>query len=326
MIIKNYKPFTGQHCETTATGSLLRNLDIELSEPMLFGIGEGLSYIWWNAKNMPRPFIGGRNKPDSITQNICRNLDFNLETRETTSVIKAWENVRQYIDQNIVVGLKLDCYYLEYFTDKIHFPAHYVAIYGYDDNYAFLTDTQQQDGRVKTSLESLLKARNEKGPMSSDNLSYTIRKKESHSELTSAVKKALKNNSVAYLNPPIQNISYKGIQKTAKEIFKWFNSSADRRNDFILTATLMEKAGTGGSLFRNIYRDFLTEAANLLEDNTLLIASVKCNNIAIKWNLVSKLFEKAGINESVVSLNEASEILLEIAAEEMEMMKLIFSI
>ncbi len=34
--------------ETTATGSLLKQIGIELSEPMLFGIGEGLGFIFWN--------------------------------------------------------------------------------------------------------------------------------------------------------------------------------------------------------------------------------------------------------------------------------------
>jgi len=326
MIIKNYKTFYGQHCETTATGCLLKNLDIDLSEPMLFGLGEGLSYIWWNAKNMPRPFIGGRSKPDSITQNICWNLDLNLEVKETVSAVKAWENICQCIDIGEPVGLKLDCYYLEYFTNKIHFPAHYAAIYGYDENSAFLTDTIQQGSSVSTSLKSLSKARNAKGPMSSNNLSYSIRKKGSQTTLNDAVRKALKNNSNSYLNPPIQNISYKGIQKTAKEIIKWFNTAADRCNDFILTASLMEKAGTGGALFRNLYRDFLIEAASLLNDNNLLIASEKCNFAARKWNLVSSYFENAGNTDSISPLTEASKLLSEIALDETDMMKLINSL
>jgi hypothetical protein len=43
MIVENFKPFIGQHCETKATGSLLQHLGIRLSEPMLFGLGEGLA-------------------------------------------------------------------------------------------------------------------------------------------------------------------------------------------------------------------------------------------------------------------------------------------
>lgn len=40
MIIKDFKPFIGQHCETKATGSLLKQIGVDLSEPMLFGIIE----------------------------------------------------------------------------------------------------------------------------------------------------------------------------------------------------------------------------------------------------------------------------------------------
>jgi len=81
---ENFKPFDGQHCETTATGTLLRQLDIELSEPMLFGLGEGLGFIFWNMKTMDFPFIGGRVKTDLLTQNIAKNLNLELTVKETS--------------------------------------------------------------------------------------------------------------------------------------------------------------------------------------------------------------------------------------------------
>ena len=86
MKIEKFKHFKGQHCETTATGSLLNQIGIELSEPMLFGIGEGLGFIFWNMKIMNFPFIGGRVKPDVLTENICRNLNLKLDVTETSSV------------------------------------------------------------------------------------------------------------------------------------------------------------------------------------------------------------------------------------------------
>lgn len=89
MLIQRFKAFNGQHCETTATGSLLRQIGIELSEPMLFGLGEGLGFIFWNMKIMDFPFIGGRVKPDVLTENICRNLNLKLEVSETSSTKKA---------------------------------------------------------------------------------------------------------------------------------------------------------------------------------------------------------------------------------------------
>ncbi|MGS0527998.1 BtrH N-terminal domain-containing protein [Zobellia nedashkovskayae] len=115
------KSFDGQHCETTATGTLLRQLGIELSEPMLFGLGEGLGFIFWNMKTMDFPFIGGRVKTDLLTQNITRNLNLELTVKETSSVKKAWDNVKELIDKGKVVSLKLDCYHLQYFSRPFHF-------------------------------------------------------------------------------------------------------------------------------------------------------------------------------------------------------------
>lgn len=106
MIIENFKPFVGQHCETTATGSLLKQIGIELSEPMLFGIGEGLGFLFWRMKIMDFPFIGGRVKTDKLTENICRNLNLNLTVKETSSIKKAWKNIEEPLMNKKAVGLK----------------------------------------------------------------------------------------------------------------------------------------------------------------------------------------------------------------------------
>ena len=316
MIINNFKPFKGQHCETTATGSLLNQIGLEFSEPMLFGIGEGLSYIFWNMKIMDFPFIGGRIKPDVLTENICKNLNLELTIKETASVKKAWENIKNPLNLNKAVGIKLDSYYLEYFTSKIHFAGHYVAMYGYDEQFAYLVDTDQQGGQVKTSLKNLELARNEKGPMSSRNKNYIIDKKEKVAELKIAIKTAIFNNACEYLNPPIKNISYKGIEKTATEIKKWFKNSKDIKGDFQTTSMLMERAGTGGSIFRNLYRDFLKESYNLLKIEKLNEAFKDFKEIAQLWKKVSDLFYKVGETGDVKYINVASETLLQLSKKE----------
>ena len=74
-------------------------------------------------------------------------------------------NIAENIKNGKAVGLQLDCYHLDYFTNKIHFAGHFVAMYGYDNEFSYLNDTKQQGGMVKTRLDSLEKARSEKGPM-----------------------------------------------------------------------------------------------------------------------------------------------------------------
>ena len=66
-------------------------------------MGEGLGFIFWNMKTMNFPFIGGRIKTDLLTQNITRNLNLKLEIYETSSIKKAWSNIKENIDKGIVV-------------------------------------------------------------------------------------------------------------------------------------------------------------------------------------------------------------------------------
>lgn len=324
--MKDFKPFNGQHCETTATGTLLRQLGIELSEPMLFGLGEGLGFIFWNMKTMSFPFIGGRVKAGLLTQNIAKNLNLELTVKETTSKQKAWDVVKALIDSGQTVGLKLDCFHLEYFSRPFHFAGHYVAIYGYDDESAFLVDTKQQGGQVKTSLKSLALARAEKGPMSSRNLYYTLHKSSKDFDLKNSIITPIRNNAKDYLNPPITNIGYKGIKKTSVEIIKWFKTSKDVENDFKASAMMMEKAGTGGALFRNLYRDFLKESYDLLKLDKLKMGHEAFVEIAELWTLVAQLFVKVSETEDFEYIEQASETLQTISDREKSAMELLWTV
>jgi hypothetical protein len=65
-IIESFVPYPGEHCETTAMGNLLQFAGIQLSEPMLLGLGQGFGFIYWDMMKMDFPFIGGRIKPDQL--------------------------------------------------------------------------------------------------------------------------------------------------------------------------------------------------------------------------------------------------------------------
>ncbi len=326
MMIESFEPLIGQHCETTTTGSLLKQLGFALSEPMLFGLGEGLGFLYWDMKVMDFPFIGGRIKPDALTQNLANKFPIHLEVKETNSPEKAWQNVKIELDGGHAVGLKLDCYHLEYFANPIHFAGHYVAIYGYDGTDAYLVDTSQQGGLVKTSLISLSKARSAKGAMSSKNLSYTLRKLGDHFDLAEAVKISLRQNAATFLNPPIKNLGVKGIVKASFELPKWFKRSQDVERDFITTAMIMERAGTGGALFRNLYRDFLKESFNLLGIANIAKAHELFAETALCWTDIANFLEKTGKSKDIGFIHQASELLKHIAVTEQRAMNYLLCI
>jgi hypothetical protein len=316
MKIKNFVPFKGQHCETTATGNLLKHAGLALSEPMLFGLGEGLAFAILLFKNMPAPFIGGRLRSEEITQNLSKNLGFELEYRTTRSKKRAWENVACFVDAGQPVGVKLDAYFLDYFTSKIHFAAHYLAVYGYDDERVYVVDTQQQGGEMVTSRDKFEEGRLWKGPMASNALTWTITLGD-EIDFPTVIRKAIRSNAQAYLNPPIRNFGAKGIRKAAKLVPTWLETVDDAPAALKQIGMLMERGGTGGSLFRNFYRDFLAEANTYLNSPILESAHAKFCEVAPMWQEVASKFDVAGV-EGPERLLEAADLMLKIADLEEE--------
>ena len=323
MIIENVAFPGGQHCETTTLGALLRHEGIDLSEPMLFGLGEGLGFVYWDAKSMDFPFLGGRTKPATITRTVADRLSLTLHIKQTASRRKAWQNVAADLSAGRPAGLQLDSYHLDYFTTRVHFGGHFVAMYGYDDTHAYLVDTAQQGGAVTTPLKGLELARDERGPMTARNLSYTITGPTGRPDLGDAIRAAIRNNAHTFLNPPIANLGHGGIGKAARQVLRWLDRSNDPSRDLPLAAALMERGGTGGALFRTMYRDFLGECATIVDDDNLRLGHQLYAEIAPLWTEVSHHITAAGETSDPDHLAQASAILIELADKERHAMQIL---
>ncbi|WP_310723434.1 BtrH N-terminal domain-containing protein [Streptomyces sp. N2A] len=311
----------GQHCETTALGVLLRHQGLDLSEPMLFGLGSGLSFLYWDSKNMGFPFLGGRVKPFDLTRTLAAGLGLQLQVRETTSPRKAWENVAAPIDAGRPVGLQLDCYHLDYFASKVHFGGHVVAMYGYDEHAAYLVDTDQQGGAVSTSLTSLARARAARGPMTAKHRSFTLTAPGGLPSPQSRIVPAITACADAFLNPPIANLGHRGIEKAGKLVRTWLQRTDDPQRDLPQAALLMEQAGTGGALFRNLYRDFLTECTELHDSSHLRTGLGLYTEAATLWTEVAGLINRAGASGEAAFLLQAGTILGDLSRMEREAMQ-----
>jgi Domain of unknown function (DUF4872) len=79
---------------------------------------------------------------------------------------------------------------------------------------------------------------------------------------------------------------------------------------------IMEKAGTGGALFRNLYRDFLKESYELLQIDTLKQAHIDFEDIANLWTEISDLFVKVSKTKDKKYIEQASEILKQLSTKE----------
>lgn len=310
--IENYVAFVGEHCETNATGNLLKHAGLEFSEPMLFGLGEGLSFGVLVFRNMPAPFIGGRPRPEELTRALARNLGIKVAYRQTRSRKKAWDNVAGFVDAGQPVAAKIDMYYLDYFTSGMHFAGHYVAVYGYDDHDVYVVDTRQQGGTMTTGRHTFEKGRLWKGPMSSNALTWTVKVPAGDIDLSTAIRSAIVANAASFLDPPISNFGAKGIVKASKLVPTWLDTVNNAPAELARIGMLMERGGTGGALFRTMYRDFLTEAAEHLGSPVIEAARDRFAEAVPLWTEVAGHLGAAG-EDGRRRLEAAAELLLRLA-------------
>lgn len=159
--------------------------------------------------------------------------------------------------------------------------------------------------------------------MSSRHLYYILQRDGDITPLRDAVTTAIRENAKEYLNPPISNLNFRGIEKTSVEIVKWFDRSKDIKTEFSTLAMMMERAGTGGALFRNLYRDFLKEAYELTGNNAIHEAYQAFVDVARAWSEVIALFEKVAETGERSYVLQASEKLKSLAAEEKRAVQLL---
>ena len=315
------EPFVGRHCESTTLVNLLRQRDIDLSESFVFGVAGGLSFIYWRTKQMPTPFIGGRIKPDTLTDNLAQALNLRLAVHETSSAKRARQHLLDELDAGTVVGLKLDRYFLDYATDDFRFAAHYVACVGHGDDRFALVETQPL-GLQWASDASLTEARNSRGPMSSRSRAFTLTRRHGElPDLAQAARKGIRMAADNLLDPPISNFGVKGMHKVADLMPQWLDDLESPAESLPEISTIMENAGTGGGLFRTLWAEFLAETAELTGVGEFHEISDAYREVSNKWSEVAALVREAGVSSSREDLDRASKIVHEVADEEQRLMR-----
>ncbi|MFD0659471.1 DUF4872 domain-containing protein [Thermocatellispora tengchongensis] len=160
-------------------------------------------------------------------------------------------------------------------------------------------------------------------PDDRQNRSFTITLPERSPCWQDQIIPAIKDCADAFLAAPIANLGHRGIEKAAAQVPKWLLRAGDPRQDLPQAALLMEKAGTGGALFRALYRDFLGECVQLIDDSDLRAGHKLYGEAAILWTDVATLIAKAGESGDAGYLERARVLLHDLSRIEKDAMQLL---
>jgi hypothetical protein len=376
-LVDNFSHRVGYHCESSSMRDLLEFYWLPMSEAMVFGLNGTMGFSFFDfserftggdLSDLPI-FVGG--KQDTITPNslACRLLGITLKKQSFTNPDKAWERSKEKILKDNPLMLQLDLGYLNYLQEEelkgdefIHFGGHFVTLAGFDmdKRIAYIGDSQYE-GFQEVPIELLKKARNSTyGPsfFHPKNAQFFMEPREDgkHPPLAAGVKLSIKKVIDNMLRPSMSSDGIQGMKNFSENILEWneklkgtFKHSSFGKEMSLAEFTFeiihgyIEEWGTGGALFRNLYRSFLKAILNNPEikqgprawnkDELGIINTCLplITDSAAKWTDFAKILKNASNNHKencieYVNLSELSQKIREISLLEEKLFRNLYKI
>jgi hypothetical protein len=288
VMVPGYRHVGGEHCASTAMRNVLDFYGVGLSEAMIFGIGAGLGFFYIrNDQISPSRMFHGRTL--GFEADVFTNAGVPFDDRTEPDGDRAWQAVRERIDSGEPVLIATDTFYLGYHKTSSHFPGHRAVVVGYDDatREAFIADRKFPEVQA-CSYEELQRARNAPDyPMTCDNRFGTFTGPvQLGVPLEDAIRTSLRRNADWMLAPtseePGMQTGIGALRSLAGDFENWSDAE-----DWSWAARfgyqVVIQRGSGGSFFRSIYADYLTEAAASIPAIGEAGLAAEMHDIATDW-------------------------------------------
>lgn len=287
---KEFHHLQAAHCENGVTTNLLRGAGVaKLTEPLSFGIGSGLFFIYIPLLKINNgPAIAFRTQPGLIFKRTCKSLNIPVVRKKFSSQDAAEKFLQKCLQQNQPVGCQVGVYYLTYFPKeyRFHFNAHNVIVYGRKDDQYLISDPVMEDVTTLSRYE-LARVRFAKGPLAPKGQIYYPASEVSvtDDQIRKAIKTGIKKNVQDMLHIPGPIAGVDGIKFTGTKIKKWKDKLGPEKAGLYLAqlVRMQEEIGTGGGGFRFIYGAFLEQAFTFYPLDELISVSKKITEAGDLW-------------------------------------------
>ena len=315
----NFEHRNAAHCETGVTSSLMKFYDYQLSEPMTFGIGAGLFFIYipFVSFKGDMPKFSFRTMPGTIFTRVMKNLHIKVGMRRFSNKDKAMEEMDELLAAGIPVGNVVGLYYLPYSPIRQHFNFHNLCVIGKEGDKYVVSDPLYPVIQ-NLSYNELKKVRFAEGLLKPRGKMYWIKEKSSLPDLSQAIVNGIKTTCKNMLDIPLPIFGVAGISTLSKQVRNLDVKYGEKDAALYLLklVQLLEEFGTGGAGFRFMYSAFLQEAAQILNKPKLKDFAGEMNKIGNLWRQFAIESGRKIKSRTNMPYNELADKLLEIAAIE----------
>jgi len=321
-MVINFEHRVASHCETGVTSNMLNFYGHQLSESMIFGIGEGLIFIY-----VPFvPFKGNslkfsfRSFPGSIFTRAMRKLHVKVGIKKRFSNKEdAMKEMDELLFAGIPVGNVVGLFHLPYSPARVHFNAHNLCVVGREGDEYIISDPCWHTTLLKISYSDLMKVRFSEGAFKPQGKMYWIKEKPVLTDIRPIVAHSIKKtcrNMIGF--PLVYQFGYRGIVMLSKKIRK-LDEKYGEKDAMLYLASLVqaiEEIGTGGAGYRYMYGLFLHEAAEILNQPKLNDFSMEMTRIGDLWRQFALECIRKLKKRSNASFNNLADKVVEIAEAE----------
>ena len=222
----DFEHIQSAHCENGVTTNLLKHIGVnQISEPLAFGIGSGLFYIYIPFLMINNgPAIAFRNMPGLIFKRTCNALGVPVIRKTFGSKEKAQRYLDECLEKGQPVGCQVGVYHLSYFPKeyRFHFNAHNLVVYGKEDDRYLISDPVMETVTSLSAYE-LERVRFAKGPLAPNGQLYYPKEKVivSEDQIKKAIKSGISRNVRDMIRIPGPIVGVSGINYTGNKIKKW---------------------------------------------------------------------------------------------------------
>lgn len=287
-----------KHCGSGSLSDVMNYLGHNLSEPMCLGIGCGVGffYVKGDFLNPTRLFYL---RTMTLEPDFFKHLGIPFSWKKEQNNQKAFEDVKSCVRNGIPVLLQTDLYYMKYYNSSTHFPGHVVALWGYDDEKkeSYVSDTHFE-GLQTLTYEELEKARTSQAPpFPLENNWCEINHREPLTNMAKVIRASMRAcaNEMLRKNPDVPEFvktGVPGIQALSGELPGWAEIK-DVSWACRFAYQMIEKRGTGGGGFRQLYADFLKESEPLVQEIQKFGLSDMMQKSSSLWTEIALLLKNA---------------------------------
>lgn len=287
MIVENFTHEKGRHCGSVAMADLLRWAGEDLSEPMVFGLGAGLGFYYLQGEGFsPSRQIVGRSM--NLEEQAADALGLTLRRHVPEDADAAWGQLRQTLEQGRPVMLQCDLSKLPYWETDTPFAGHRIVVAGWEPeaDEVLVADTHFP-GLQSVARQDLRRARSSTdAPAFEERFTWWELEPGEARPVEEAVQESLEVNENIMEEDPTGVGGLEALESFAAEVGNW-REREDAVWCYRFAYQVIEKRGTGGGNFRNLYRDYLHEVSELVPSVGQQQLAISMTRTADAWSTLA---------------------------------------